>query len=299
MIKNMFTKRKKIHFNPLMVVLLVVLIVYAVILLGLIFWAIMTSLKSVGDYDNNSWGFPSKIVDNYSYVFEKFKISVKDPVTQGNKIVSVWMMLFYGLFYALGAAFCNTAVICVTAYVCARFPNKFTKLIHSVVVVVMIIPIVGSLPSELRMAQTLGLYNSIWGLWIMKSNFLGIYFLVFFNTFRKFPEAYSEAARIDGANNFNIFFRIMLPLTKMLFSTVLLINFIIYWNDYQTPMIYMPSYPTISVGVYEVTRSNDNGLDSMPSRMAATVIMLVPTLTLFAIFSNKLLGNLTLGGIKG
>lgn len=279
-------------------VLLIALILYAVLLLGLLLWAVMTSLKAVSDFDSNPYGFPTKFVDNFSYVFSKFQMTVRNPASTGNKVVSMWMMLLYAFGYALGAAFFNTAAICVTAYVCARFPNKFTKLIHTVVVVVMIIPIVGNLPSELRMAQALGLYNSIWGLWVMKANFLGLYFLVFYNVYRKVPESFNEAAKIDGANNFQIFFRIMLPITRTMFGTVMLINFITFWNDYQTPLIYMPSYPTIAVGVYQITRSNDNGLDSIPRRMATTVIMLVPILILFSIFSNKLLGNLTIGGLK-
>lgn len=293
--------KKQKKFNRLSVfttILLVVLILYAVLLLGLLLWALLASFKTVSDFDQSPYGFPTRFADNFSYVFSKFRMTVRDPYSQGNKVVGMGLMFLYGFLYALGSAFFNTAVICITAYVCARFPNKFTSLIHTVVVVVMIIPIVGSLPSELRIARALGLYNSIWGLWLMKANFLGLYFLVFYNVFRKVPESFTEAAKMDGANNFQIFFRIMFPITWTMFGTVMLINFITFWNDYQTPLIYMPSFPTIAVGVYQITRSNDNGLDAVPRRMAATVIMLVPIIILFSIFSSKLLGNLTMGGIK-
>ena len=295
-------KRKKLKkSNRLSVftgILMAVLIIYSAILLGLLLWAVLTSFRSVSDFDRSPYGFPTKFADNFSYVFSKFKRTVSNPYAQGNMVVSMWMMLFYAFAYALGAAFFNTATICVTSYVCARFPNRFTKLIHTIVVVVMIIPIVGNLPSELRMARAFGLYNSIWGLWLMKANFLGLYFLVFYNVYRKVPESFVEAAKIDGGNNFQIFFRIMLPITRTMFGTIMLINFITFWNDYQTPLIYMPSFPTIAVGVYYITRSNDNGLDSIPRRMATTVIMLIPILVLFSVFSNKLLGNLTIGGLK-
>lgn len=291
-------QKKSNHLNAFTVILLCVLILYALLLFGLLLWAFLTSLRTPLDFLLKPYGFPTKIVDNYSYVFSKFYMTVDNPYGLGNRNVTVWMMFLYAFAYSFGSAFVNTATICVTAYVCARFPNKFTKLIHTVVVVVMIIPIVGNLPSEIRMAQTLGMYNTIWGLWIMKANFLGLYFLVFYNVYRKVPESFTEAAKMDGANNFQIFFRIMFPITWTMFGTVMLINFITFWNDYQTPLIYMKSFPTIAVGVQWLARSNENGLDAVPNRMATTVIALVPILILFSAFSNKLLGNLTIGGLK-
>lgn len=52
------------------------------------------------------------------------------------------------------------------------------------------------------MAKTLGIYDSIPGLWLMKANFLGLYFLVFFAAFKNMPAAYAEAAKVDGSRQF-------------------------------------------------------------------------------------------------
>jgi len=90
-----------------------------------------------------------------------------------------------------------------------------------------------------------------------------------------------------------------MPLAKNTFFTVMLINFIMYWNDYQTPLIYLPSHPTIALGMYRMSYTAINELATIPMRMTAAVFMLIPTLVLFSCFHKRLLGNLTMGGIKG
>lgn len=198
-----------------------------------------------------------------------------------------------------GCAFFNTLVPCVTAYCCARFNKKLSSILYTANIVTMILPIVGSLPAELQMARTLGLYDQIWGLWIMKANFLGTYFLVFHAGFRSLPLTYTEAAEIDGAGSFRIFFRIILPLVKNIFFTVLLVNFIAFWNDYQVPLLYMPRYPTLANGVYMLATTTENNLATVPMRMTGAMLLFLPIFCLFVIFQKRLLGSLTMGGIKG
>ena len=284
-----------IRLTPVTGILLAFLIIYVVLLVAPLVWAFITSFKAQSDYRLNVLGLPEKWVWNYSYVIKNGVILVG---TTG-KYASVPQMFGYTFLYALGCAFTNTLVPCITAYLCARFHYKFSKVVYNVVVVVMILPIVGSLPAEVQMARTLGFYDHIWGLWLMKANFLGMYFLVFHATFKSLPMTYTEAAKIDGANNMAILVKVILPLAKNTFATAMLINFITFWNDYQTPMIYMPTYPTIAEGVFVMAQSSMNGLSSVPMRMTGTMIMLLPILAVFLVFQRRLLGNLTVGGIKG
>ena len=126
-----------------------------------------------------------------------------------------------------------------------------------------------------------------------------MYFLVFYNMFKQLPMAYTEAAKIDGAGNMSVLIKIVLPLVRNTFFTVMLINFIGFWNDYQTPLIYLPSYPTIALGMYHMASTTENGLSTVPMRMTGAMLMLIPILALFLAFHKRLLGNLTIGGIKG
>lgn len=287
----------KTKFSPFTIVLLIVLAAYVLSMFTLIGWALITSFKSPNDFRTNAIGMPEKFVWNYTFVYTKFYVSVLTE--SGMEVVYMETMFVYSILYSLGCASFQTLVPCITAYLCARFNYKFSKIVYTAVIVVMILPIVGSLPAELQMAKNTGLYDSIWGLWIMKANFLGMYFLVFYDGFKGLSMTYTEAAKIDGASNMHILLAIVLPLVKNIFFTVMLVNFIGFWNDYQVPLLYMPSYPTVAYGMYNMANTRENNLSSVPMRMTGAMLMFIPIFTLFLIFQKRLLGNLTVGGIKG
>lgn len=287
----------KTKFSPFTIVLLIVLAAYVLSMFTLIGWALITSFKSPNDFRTNAIGMPEKFVWNYTFVYTKFYVSVLTE--SGMEVVYMETMFVYSILYSLGCAFFQTLVPCITAYLCARFNYKFSKIVYTAVIVVMILPIVGSLPAELQMTKNTGLYDSIWGLWIMKANFLGMYFLVFYDGFKGLSMTYTEAAKIDGASNMHILLAIVLPLVKNIFFTVMLVNFIGFWNDYQVPLLYMPSYPTVAYGMYNMANTRENNLSSVPMRMTGAMLMFIPIFTLFLIFQKRLLGNLTVGGIKG
>ncbi len=300
-------------FSPLTIIMFVILIIYVFSMLFLIGWTLLTSVKHDVDFKDNILGFPRPHspynpnftwgwqFENYVKVFDFFFVrkSVEIHGVTQRVTFGMWDMFKFGLFYALGCAFFKALVPMLTAYTCAKFNYFFSKIIHAIVIVTMILPIIGSLPSEIRIARALGLYDKIWGLWLMRANFLGMYFLVFYGMFKSLPAAYTEAAKIDGAGNFSILFLVVLPLVKNTFFTVFLLQFIGFWNDYNTPLIYMPSYPTIAYGLYEVTSTTQNEMTSTPMRMAAAMLMLLPILAIFLTFHKSLLGNLTVGGLKG
>lgn len=299
--KKLIPKKKgelREHMTPLTGAMLVFLIIYVVSLLVPLIWSMITAFKKQSDFRINIIGLPKEWVWNFSYVYEMFKVRVNTDT--GSIDVGMGLMYIYSILYSVGCAFFNTLVPCTTSYCCARFRQyKFSKLIYTIVIVTMALPIVGSLPSEIRVAKALGLYDQIWGLWVMKANFLGMYFLVFYNSFKSMPVGFREAAKIDGAGNFRIFLNVEFPLVKSTFFTVMLINFITFWNDYQTPLVYLPSYPTIALGMFHMATTTENGLSTVPMRMTGAMMMLVPILIIFLIFHKRLLNNLMVGGIKG
>lgn len=285
------------RFSALTVVLLIFLIVYAVTLFLPLLWAFVTSFKGQEDFRLNVIGLPKVWMWNYSYVFKMFVVRIATP--GGTVAVGMGRQFVNSFLYAFGCAFTGTLVPCITAYLCARFRYKFSRIIYYTVIITMILPIVGNLPSEILVAKALGFYDQLWGLWLMKANFLGMYYLVFFNFFKGMPQEFSEAAKMDGAGNCSILFRIMLPLARNTFFTVMLINFIAFWNDYQIPLVYLPSYPTAALGMYYMASTTENGLSTIPMRMTGAMLMLIPVLVVFLIFQKRLIGNLAVGGIKG
>ena len=304
MAKNRVTRTR---WNVLSIGLLICLIAYCICLLSPLVLAFLNSFKDLrADYlAGNKTGLPRKwLFSNYADVF---KYMIVEVTGDNGKPVGVDILGMYGysLMYAGGCAFTATLAPCLMAYCCAKFPCKFSKIIYTTVIVCMVLPIVGNLPSEIRIAQSVGVYNQIWGLWIMKFGFLGIYFLVFYATFEGIPMTYTEAAKIDGAGNWRIFLQIIMPLVKNTFFTIMLIKFTEFWNDYQTPFIYLEDYPTIALGLQmafdnSLARRADNPMTANTTLcMAATMLVLLPILTVFLIFQKRFLGDLMIGGVKG
>ena len=287
--------------SPVYTVLLVLLSCYALIMLSLLAWALITSLKQQLDFRTNALGLPNMkfgiAFENYPIVFQEFKMIVMAGGQQ--EYINFWEMLLNTILYAGVGAFISALVPCLVAYVCAKFKYRFNAVIHGIVIVAMILPIVGAAPSTMKVLKDLGIYNTIYGTWIQKFHFLGMYFLVYYASFKGFSDTYLEAAYIDGAGEWRVLFSVVLPLVRNTFLTILLIRFIDYWNDFQTPLLYVPSYPTLAVGLYNLGNSTVGALNWVPRKMAACIILLVPIMALFMAFKDKLMGNLTMGGIKG
>lgn len=337
MSKEFKKNRKKHAFTPLTVVLLIFLIIWSLTLIYLLAWSLITSFKvnrSVFEIDPfgffinyskylNTWSSdPSVRPDvfyrfaflqaqeegflplyTYRHIFADFFIKTDPQPGIPARNVGLLEMYRNTILYAVGSSLTGTIVPYITAYCCARFKYKFSKVLYTTVLIVMMIPIVGSTPSEIRLVQSLGIINKVYCHWIMSANFLGLYFLIFYDVCKAFPETYAEAAKMDGANNFQVFFRIATPLLRNTFFTVFLIKFVTYWNSYQGALIYTPSYPVLAAGLNRIMNSGADTLrfdhTATPARMAAVVMAALPVCIVFSIFQKRLLGNLTVGGIKG
>lgn len=297
---NKFVKKplRLKKFSSLLLIIFIVLVVYSLSLLYPIFWGIVQSVKKVDEFRLNILGFPKMgfTFENFTLVIEKFKVpaSAGGPSSDQGLLQLIWNTLLY----VVGCSFFATFIPCITAYVTAKFPFRFSGIVYGVVLITMMIPIVGAYPSELVLLRRLGLYNTMYGIWIQRANFLGMYFLVFHASFKAMSKDFSEAAELDGASELTVMFKIMFPLVQNVFFTVFLIKFVEFWNDYQTPLLYTPAYPTLSYGVYYLTASTMPDLNYVPTRMAACIIVLIPILLIFVCFSEKLMGNISMGGVK-
>jgi len=278
-----------------------VLLLYCISLLFILIWSLISTFKFQNDFLSNVIGLPSKeygwTLTNYFTAFKEFYITVNI-----NTRVYIETMLINTLLYTVGCAFFATLTPCLMAYLCAKFRFRFGKIIYTTVIVTMIIPIVGSLPSEYSLVKALGFDNNFLGMYVMKANFLGIYFLVFYASWKSLPNDFIEAARVDGMNDFGILLKIMFPLIKTTFGVIFVLYFVTFWNDYQVPMLYIPNYPTMAYGLFDIfqggaARRAETSSDVMKLTFANVVMM--PILILFVFMKDKLIGNLTVGGVKG
>lgn len=292
--KKLKAKNVKSKLSPLTIVMLVVLVLYSAFLLAMLLWAVLTALKKPLRFLNNTVGLPNPwYFGNIPYVLKNAEI-IKE---QG--VVPFYEIVWNSLLYSVGCSIINTLVTCIVAYLCARYDCKFSKFVYALVLVVMVIPVVGNQTSELQMSINLGLYDKMVGMLVMRASFLGIYFLVFYDMFKAVPMAFSEAAEIDGAGDFQIMVRIFFPIASNTFLTVLLINFIGYWNNYQVPMVYVPNHPTLAEYMFQISTFSKYPFSKAPVQLAASLILLLPAVAIFLAMHKRLLGNLSIGGVKG
>ena len=293
------SKEKRTSVPIFEIISFVVLLAYAISLALPLIWSFFTSFKGRIDYRLNPVGLPKEWEFLYDDVLRQFRapITKNNITTEGG--AGLGIMFGNSIWYAIGTSVVSTTVSFLVGYIVARFRFKICDAIYTVVILQMIIPTVGTLPSEIAIAQGLGLYNTIHGMLFMKSYVTGLYFLSFYAALRVIPRDYEEAAYLDGAGNLRVMFNIMLPMTSGVFGTIFLLNFIGFWNDYQTPMVYMPGYPTLAYGLFYLCNVPRNDIDSsVPMQLAGCMLMAIPLLGLFMACHKKLLGNVSLGGLK-
>ena len=294
--------KSKFRFNPLAIFLGSVLVLYALLLFTFIFYDFYSALKTATEWRLSKVEFPADWFggfENFARAFEL--VSLKVGVGGEQRKVFLGEMFGNSLLYSLGCSFTATLVPCLVAYVTAKYRFRFNGVIYMTVIFVMVTPIVGSAPSQIFiMDEVFGIYDTFVGMWFMTANFLGTYYLVFYSIFKGLSWEYAEAAFIDGASHLNVMLRVMFPLVRTTFGVIMLLNFIAFWNNYQTPLMFMPNHPTAAWGVqfFELGAENHIKKD-VPLRLAASVILMAPVLITFILFRNKLAGNLTVGGIKG
>lgn len=293
---------KKWKINPLEAVVMLLLGVYSVAVLGLMLWGFLASFRTDRAVVNAPWKLFSDLTfDNYLTVFEKFK-TIK-YVGGGTKTVYFEEMFLNSLLYAGGGALMQTICTAVVAYCTAKYDNLCSKIIHYTVIVTLSLPIVGNLASMLQVTKALGIFDSIVGSWIMKFGFNNIYYLIFYAYFKKISWEYAESAFLDGGGHYTVFFRIMLPLAMPLMATVFLLNFIQYWNDFETPYMFLPNHTTAGIMLYMSIIGGGGtwaGPPNVPltAQIAAAFMVFLPILVLFLVFRNKIMGNLAEGGTK-
>lgn len=160
------------------------------------------------------------------------------------------------------------------------------------------IPIRLGTVSIIRIMQTLGLQGSIWSLVILYTAW-GIPITVFIlaEFMRDIPRDLKDAARVDGASEYRIFFQLILPLVRPALATVAVFHMIPVWNDLWWPLVLANSEATrtITLGVSEFVGQFKTNYSAL---LAALTIAMVPILILYALFSRQLIRGISAGAVK-
>lgn len=184
------------------------------------------------------------------------------------------------------------------AYAFAKLKWKGREFLFLVYIASIMIPAQCVIIPQFIIVRNLGLYNTHLAI-ILLGSFTAFGTFLIRQYFLTIPDSYLEAARIDGANEFYIYSRIMLPLSKPVLAVQIIFSFRYFWNDFFVPMIYLTdaNLKTIPVGMTDfITES----FVYHGAQMAACVLSVVPVLIIFIIAQKYFVEGIAVsGGVKG
>lgn len=258
-------------------------------------WVFLASLKTPAEFFMNPWKFPDSLhFQNFVEAFQKAKM--------GEYFITSIFVTLLGIIILLVTAL-------PASYALSRFDFKFKKPINSLFMAglfinvnYIVIPIFLMLLSLNKTVKPLlgdVFINSPVVLAIVYAA-TALPFTVYLLSgyFKTIPHAFEEAASIDGASHFQTMVKIMIPMARPSIITVILFNFLSFWNEYIIALTLLPgATKTLPVGLINLQQAARGAANPGPL-YAGLVIVMLPTLILYIFVQKKLTQGMTLGGIK-
>jgi multiple sugar transport system permease protein len=276
--------RRRRAITPL-ILLYAVLVALAIVIISPLVWAVFTSFKTPFDTIHNPGSLlPQPFTwENYAIIF-----SNQQPVLR-------WF------FNSVAAAVLHTAIVLVTsaaaAYALARLEFRGKKVVFGAIVATILVPPVIFLIPNYLIVQNLGWLDTIWAIAVPSAaGAFGVFFLRQF--FVSLPAEVEEAARVDGAGDFRIFFQMVLPLAKPALATLAVLTFLTNWNDFLWPVYVLLSPENLTLQPGLATLAGAYG-PRYGVVMAGAVIAAIPVLIIFVFAQRQIVESVGATGIKG
>ncbi|MCT4562910.1 MAG: carbohydrate ABC transporter permease [Maledivibacter sp.] len=272
------------------------LITLAISIIVPVLWVFMASIKENSEFYGNPWALPKGFhFTNFIDAIEKAKMGEYFL----NSVTVTSLALVILLVVAIPAA-----------YVLARFEFKGKKILNRLFMAGLFINInYIVVPIFLMLLGWDGYIMRIFGKGIFLDNIIvlaivyassAIPFTIYLisNYFRTLPKAYEEAAFIDGCGYFRTMLSIMIPMIRPSIITVVLFNFLAFWNEYIIALTLMTgSSKTLPVGLINLMQSQ-KAAANYGQLYAGLVIVMIPTLVLYILVQKKLTQGMSIGGVK-
>lgn len=262
----------------------IIVITISVLMILPFIWMISSSLKA----ESQIFGFPIKWIPETFY-WSNYK--------------DVWTKIPFHLYYlnTLKIAISTTILTVITsslagyAFAKLKFPER-DKLFF-VYIATMMIPYQVMMIPQFMLMSKLNLVDSHWALIILGAfNPFGVF--LFRQFFMAIPDELLEASRIDGLNDFGIYMKIILPLSRPAIATLVIFSFMHAWNDFLGPLIYLTSdhLYTIQLGMQHFITSYNTEYALL---MAAAVSAIVPTIIVYFFAQDHFIEGIASSGVKG
>ncbi len=264
------------------------LLAWSIIVVFPVLWVLYTSLKTNEEFMTKPWSLPSVPQwSNFAEAWEKAKFG---------------SYFFNSLFTVIFTLIITLIIVGASAYAIAKFGGRFIKGLEKFYMISMMAPAVLMLIPLYYFADSLYMTDSLFWLSVIYA-IQGMPFSVFLlvGFIRGINNSLIEAATIDGASQYTVFFKIIMPLVKPALFTVGLLNVMGTWNEYLTALTFLRDAGkyTISIGLSYLTNSGTYDVN-YGRTFAGLAIALVPILIIYAFFQKPLQEGFSASdGVKG
>ncbi len=284
--KNIKRLDERISLN----VICVVFFIYALTLAFPFLWLMYNSVKGNLEFAKNPLNFPVhpfSNLENFTIIFKEFNMGT---------------MFYNSVFLAVASPTVSIFCHMCTAYAYAKHEFKLKRVLYILGITPMVVSVAGTLPTSYQLINDLGIYDNMY-LWILTgTGGFGMNFLLLSSVFQNISTTYREAAEMDGAGQWRIFLQIYVPQASGIITALWILGFIGVWNEYMAPQMYLPSYKTLSTGVYylrgQIEGASGKYAGDYPKLFAAMLITVIPVIIIFIAFQEKIMNYSFGGGIK-
>ncbi len=277
----------------------VVLIALAVLILVPVAWVFMASIKENAEFYANPWNLPKGVY--WQNFVEAWQTARMGEYMLNSAIVTA-LSLALLLIVALPAAYCLSrfrffgSKFLNTAFMAGLFIN-----VNYIVVPIFLMLRDGDVWLKKVLGQGFLLNNLVVLAVVYAATALPFTIYLLSSYFATLAHDYEEAAYIDGAGYFRTMIQIIFPMAKPSIITVILFNFLSFWNEYiisMTLMTAMDGSKTLPVGLLNLMQAQQSAANYGPM-YAGLVLVMLPTLILYCCVQSNLTKGMTVGGLKG
>jgi N-acetylglucosamine transport system permease protein len=274
------------RFGPLTILGTVLLLTWTVIVVVPMLWTFIASFKNTAEIFSSPWTLPAHLrIENWTRAWTKAHVS----------------RYFLNSLLVVSVSTAGTMLLgSMAAYVLARYKFPGNRFIYYVFVSGLAFPTFLAIVPLFLVMRNLGLLNTYQGLILVYIAY-SLPFTVFFLTafFRTLPTSIAEAALIDGAGHFRLFFQVMVPMARSGIVSVGIFNVIGQWAQYLLPVVLMtdPRRKVLTQGIAEISVNAGYQAD-WSGLFAAVSITILPMIIFYAVFQRQIQAGLTAGALK-
>lgn len=271
------------------VIFLIVKIIVAIIMFLPIIWIITGGFKTLHEFTTSSSIIPKE------FTLENFKFIFNDS--------NIFLYMRNTVLLMLGTTIGTLLSSSIVAYPLARMEFRGKNLIFSIIVATMMIPNIALIIPQYIMFGKIGWLDSLLPM-IVPAFFAYPYNVFLFRQyFRSIPKELDESATIDGCTKTQIFFKVLVPLSKPTYATIAVLSCVFWWNELTQPVFYINSdqWRTLTIALMSsyMYTTNNTFLINWPSIMAVSSLMIIAPMLLYLFGNQFLVGGIKTTGLKG